>query len=559
MVHCESSFSLFIQNLKIEYMFKFIAVVIIITDMISSNSYPDFLIQYTPDVEPRGTLPLSVANVGCNKVVVSNSSGQMKKKAFQPIALGKTSGPLIIYEKRWYFRLVSGNSEDHKRSRALMDDFDLNEISRHMVVCFTPNSIPGQRDLFRTKDGKLIHIYAYFDSYLEFYEYMQKFPVSERAFYEIIFGELPQKPHFDIDIDLKDFQDLFPNDDIDKDAEFLLEAVITACIEVLAENSVILNLERDLLLYSSHGAGKRSYHVIINNKCHDDNKEAKAFYEAVMVKVHALTGNKYVKTNFVDKGVYNPRQQFRLMGCQKQGSNRPKSFYERFLYRGVWHTHIYNEDVKDPIMKKLTIIYESMVSFTSGCVYLPSLVPIKPVNFNALGDFPDLERGIVEQCLKMLQNKMKDCPFSLREVKGHYIILKREASSLCPVCDRVHEAEHPYMYITNGRVYWDCRRSAEYAENKKFLVGYLGMTIEELQNGATFFENEVASGDILPESEYIPPPEQRRQNINDEVTRLGKEIAQKKYLRREPENLMDVKTLSTITSQVPWVAGYSNR
>ena len=448
--------------------------------------YPDILSQFTPETHTQQTNPTQItfAQVGTNCVTVNPDDPPFiqqhyRHRTFEPIELRRNTGPLTIHGKRWYFRLVQGKEGDFKRARALMDDFSLNDIAHHMVVCFTPDKVPGQTRLFRNKEGKPIRIYAFFDSYLEFFDYMQKFEATERAFYEIVFGELPQKPHFDVDMDITNFQTLYPEEDIDVAAETLRVAVISGCIDVLAENMVTLDIKRDLLLYSSHGIDKRSYHVVINNKCHDGNKEAKAFYDAVMGKIRITTGGKYLQ--FIDRSVYSPRQQFRLVGCQKHGSNRPKVFYEQFWYQDQLYNHQYNEDVTDITMKKLTIIYESMVSFCSGCTYLPSLIPPKPINQNNLGELADLEEGVVQHCFSMLREKMKYCPFSLREVQGHCILLNRNAPSYCPVCRKEHEEEHPCMFIISGKVYWDCRRSDEYADGKKLFVGYLAMTIDEMQ------------------------------------------------------------------------------
>lgn len=570
--------------------------------------YPDILSQFTPEITPEKYEPTQTtfAQVGTNRVTVNNE--QRQNRTFEPIYLRKNNGPLIIHDKRWYFRLVQGKEGDFKRARALMDDIPLNNIAHHMVVCFTPDKIPGRDTPFRNKDGKPIRIYAFFDSYLEFYDYMQKFETTKRAFYEIIFGELPQKPHFDVDMDITDFQNLYPGEDIDTAAETLREAVISGCIDVLAENMVKLEIERDLLLYSSHGIDKRSYHVVINNKCHDGNKEAKAFADAVIGKVRILTGGKYLE--FVDRSVYSPRQQFRLVGCQKCESNRPKVFYEQFWHKNQLYTHQYNEDVTDITMKKLTIIYESMVSFCSGCTYLPSLIPPKLINQNDLGEFPDLEAGIVHQCLSMLCEKMEFClrplgikrnfcPFTLREVQGHRILLKREGPSICPICKKEHQLEHPYIFIVCGKVYWDCRRSHEYADGKKLFLGYLAMTIDEMQAGGTLpgiiqedeLEDEGGEfmfGDynmglptlppIVPNREklqapaiidnvqntflptiYIPPPEARQQNLSNNITAIQKSWAQQKYLRREPEDLTGVRSFASVTNEMAWTPGLSKK
>lgn len=628
------------------------------------NKYPDMLNQFTPNpleaTDNQTVIPIAnighespkqdtgevqFATVGGNKIVVTeeeavllHEQAQMrtrtKQRTFEPIALRRNNGPLIIHHKRWYFRLVQAKRGEYRRARALMDDYNLNEIAHHMVVCFTPDYIPGSNRPFKNKDGNPIRIYAFFDSYLEFYEYMQKFNPIERAFYEIIFGELPQKPHFDIDIGINDLNSIYPGEDIDTVAETLREAVIMGCITVLSENLVMLDMQRDILLYSSHGEDKRSYHLVINNKCHDGNKEAKAFYDAVMSKIRIITQGKYLE--FVDKSVYSPRQQFRMVGCQKQGSNRPKVFYEQFWYQGEQYTHIYNEDVTDLTMKKLTIIYESMISFTSGCVFLPSLVPPKPINQNYLGELPDLDGNIVEHCLNMLREKMASCsftitdryghdiiirptcPFGIKEVCGHLILLKRNAPSHCPICRKSepHEHENPYLFIVGGKVYWDCRRSPDDA--KKFFVGYLAMSIDELQTGLTLpgtvpeeepdidEGGEFMFGDYnigaptlpplkrndltqpetrrspptvivngLPQiSPIIPnriehqppipmvtipfvdvPPEHRQQNISSMTMRIAKEWAQKKYIRSQPEDLAGVRSLASVSNQITWTPG----
>lgn len=575
------------------------------------NEYPEVLTQFVPTPTPESRheqQPITCATIGVNPVVLSPEELQQERehttrlRVFEPIALHKKRGPLVIHDKRWYFRLVQARAGDTtRRSRALMDDYNLNQIAHHMVVCFTPDRLPDNDRPFRTQEGEPGRIYAFFDSYVEFYEYMQRFDRSERAFYEVIFGELPQKPHFDIDIDRDVLSLAFPADDIDTTAEILRECVIGGCFEVLREHGVILDLTRDLLLYSSHGPNKRSYHIVLNNKCHDGNKEAKVFYDAVMEKVHGYTQGKYRGLNLIDKGVYSPRQQFRLVGCQKWNSGRPKVFYEQFWYSGQQYTHTYTETTTDERQKKFTIIYESMVSFTSGCAFLPSLVPEKPINHNQLGDMPDLEGTVVDQCMTMLREKMNPCPFAKREVRGHLIILRRLAPSFCPICHtspnetEPHRKEHPYMFIVGGKVYWDCRRSD--ANAKKFFVGYLAMTLDELQTGTAITgvieqeETEDTGGEFMfgdydigqptlppitkqpspsvpviapvtiPQAQGAPfpkfdlPPEQRMQNMPERILQLARDRAQQKYLNHEPEDLTGRVSLSSVRSQIVWNAG----
>lgn len=550
-------------------------------------NYPAILDQFTHPTETKTEdTQIICADIGMNKIVMTAEEREINKRTFHPVSVNRRRGPLIIHNKRWYFRLVSGKPGEYHRSRALMDDYSLNQIAEHLVICFTPHTIPGQKKPFLTQDGSQGRIYAFFDSYLEFYHYMQLFAHNERAFFEVAFGELPQKPHFDIDIDHDNFTSCFPGEDIDVAAETLREAVIRGCIEVLNEQGVNLHLECDMLIYSSHGPNKRSYHIVINNKCHDGNNEAKAFYEAVVSKVTIYTGGKYRGCNFIDRGVYSPRQQFRIVGCQKCGSNRPKVFYEQFTYQGKSYTHRYNEDVTDLTIKKLTIVYESLLSFTSGCIYLPSLVPVKAVNYQQLGDKVDLDENAINQCLKMLKEKMDYCPFTVKEVRGHLILLKRNAPSHCPICNKAdpHEKEHPYMYIIQGKVYWDCRRAP--SDAKKLFVGYLGTTIDELEDlgekSASESEDEEDTGgkfmfgdyDIgeptLPTKEPSPKPttstqvskqvskqipiEQCTQDVVGIINRINNERAQKSYIKHEQQDVTGQVSLAGVN--IAWTAGY---
>lgn len=379
-----------------------------------------------------------------------------------------------IYDKRWYYGLKPSKDGEYKNN--LLDEFKLSDVSKHLIICLEPNKLPGQHEQARTKKGKLFRYFALFDSYLDFYMYMLKFPIEDRNFYEVILGDLPQKPHFDIDIEKKDIDD----ESIEYIGNILYQAVIKYSIEVLEELSVTTNIETDILIYSSHGADKRSYHIIINNKCHDGNEEAKAFYDAVVNKITDTTNAKYIK--FIDRSVYSKKQQFRVMGCQKYGTQRPKRFLEKFKYNNVEYVHKYIEEFRNDDMKKLAILYESLISFVSGCSYIQSLIKPKIYHNYSTNNF--LDDITIDRCMKMLKEKMNYCPFSISSVdeEKRTIYLKREAPSYCPICQKrkPHESRDPLIYIFKGGVYWNCLRHNKGIPN--LYLGDLSMNIIELQN-----------------------------------------------------------------------------
>lgn len=370
---------------------------------------------------------------------------------------------LYIQGKQWYYRLVVAKSGEYNKGRALMNDHSLNEIATRLVIAYTPAT------LGRKNNGTPYLVFALFDSYIEFFKYLKNFAPENKNFFEVIFGELPQKPHFDIDIKVSEIP---VGTDINTFSEFIKDAVIYGCLEVLRENQVTLDL-KDILIYSSHGETKKSFHIVINNKCHDGNEEAKAFYKLVIAKVEPLIGAKYLL--FIDSAVYSSRQQFRIIGSQKLESNRPKIFHEQFRYNNDDYTHAYTEDVSDPEMKELTNLSESLVGFKSGCIMLPSLLPPKEIRSYDT-NLADLDDVSVDQCMKMLQSSMKHCPFTVKEVRGHFISLLREAPSHCPLCDRIHDNEHPYIVINSGKVYWNCRRNNG---EKNLQLGFIDMVVDD--------------------------------------------------------------------------------
>jgi len=404
---------------------------------------------------------------------------------------------MLIYGKKWYYGLKK--SDDEYKSN-LLDEYKLSDVTKHLIVCLEPDKLPGEYEPARTKKGKLHRYFTLFDSYLDFYMYMLKFPIEDRNFFEVILGSLPQKPHFDIDISKEDVDE---NDDIKLIGNVLYQAVIQCSIELLEELSIKVNIETDILLYFSHGIDKRSYHIIINNRCHDGNDEAKAFYNTVVDKVRQMLSSKnteYLKyVKFIDPAVYSVKQQFRIMGCQKYGSNRPKRFLEKFKYNDIEYTHQYIEEFRNEEMKKLAVLYESLVSFVSGCSYLPSLVKPKIYhNYNLINGY--LDDVTINRCMKMLKEKMEYCPFSISSIddEKRTIYLKREAPSYCPICKgkKPHESRDPLIYIFKGSVYWNCLRHDPGIPN--LYLGDLSMNILELQNfgNKTDNKNNDEDGDV---------------------------------------------------------------
>jgi len=425
-------------------------------------------------------------------------------------------------------------------------------------------------------DGLSSRMFAVFDSYIELYLYQRPIPPERKNFYEIIIGEFPQKPHFDVDIKEAEITE---GVDIDELCEAVKDNLIECVIKVCESVGVKLDVATDILLYQSHShpthtTQKRSFHLVVHHYCHSDHHQALAFYEQVTEKM------KEEYAIYVDHSVYSSKQNFRLFGHQKLSSGRPKLFQTPMLYRGELITHIYDIDLgseSDPKkaedLLRLETLKESLVSWIEDCEYLPSFQSEeerrKKKSYEDLGDLPP---ETIKEAEVLITKR--DFPFVIRDVKGSIISLRRLRPSFCEICKRVHEHENPYLLVVEDNVYFCCRRNTE----KKLLLGKAESNLKVVNE---LLEEEVDSeedGCYLDLGGYVPKasPELPRK---PQLTILKKEmdalemlkhsnlilkspavdtVASEKLLRRRDhaKNMKDQKFLSIDLPEIRPAMGF---
>lgn len=57
-----------------------------------------------------------------------------------------------------------------------------------------------------------------------------------------------------------------------------------------------------------------------------------------------------------------------------------------------------------------------------------------------------------------INHENKNDIFVLLKIENNRIDLKRKKSFNCPLCKRIHENQHPYVFISNGNIMFNCRR-----------------------------------------------------------------------------------------------------
>lgn len=369
----------------------------------------------------------------------------------------------ILNSKVWYYRIVQKDSEHTtiprincvNKNKVLFDDYPRYSLinSNKLIVSTRIN-----------KDNKEIILYTVFDTYEEFILYQDQFEINERHFYEVILGENNQKPHFDLDIKLTDESE----DNLGIYHDSIFNQVIDGIIHQFEVIKVKLDLEKDILVYTSHGRLKKSYHILVNNYYHESNKDSKNFYKRVLLSVE----EKYKK--YIDHSVYSSLQQFRMLNSQSISSKRIKIFNHQWYHRSNFYSHKSNdfEDFKN-----------SLITNTNNCILLPDVVSNVPslINLNNVITEDDnsilVDREVGKKAVEMykrhlITKKSERFPYVMDEIKDELIILKRIMPSLCPICNRIHESENSFLLVVGIEytVYFYCRRSSA---NEKILIGKL--------------------------------------------------------------------------------------
>ena len=375
-----------------------------------------------------------------------NNSGN--KSQYKPI--------ITIDGRKWYSKFVK--NEYHT---ALEDQVDSYKIQNSLIIGLDSPDY-GRR-------------FALFKDYLELYKYMQYLEctnftggnVDPPAFFECIVGDRAQKPHFDIELEKDKFEDEYP--DLVDQFEAVGEQIVRHVVEQICVIIPEIVIKKDILIYSSHGLNKhgipkRSYHIVVNNHCHIDNEEAKAFYDKVVAGIKHFT-------EYVDWQVYSKFQQYRLLGCEKHGSGRPKIFHETFTIGDKTYKHVYS----DPsVSKNMCMFMESLVGFVSLCNLLPNYKPIEDKgNFES----EEISSDEAQRAFDLLPPDLKKC-FKIAKVDTLVHMTRNEErgrlmSNYCDMCfehngkPKLHEGIPPFLGIYNGRVFYYCGRNKE--GKKKYL------------------------------------------------------------------------------------------
>lgn len=394
----------------------------------------------------------------------------------------------------WYFYYYPNDN-----GIALLDVYDEIEVQQGFLVSLT-------KDNFK--------LYALFRDFKSFVKYNYKVTdPSKRSFFEIILGDKKQRPKFDLDIE---------GDNIEELGNKTLARLISSFRFFIPD----IDLEKDVMIFTSHSNTKRSFHVVIKNYYHNNNNEAKAFYNMVLEKIDVQY------RCYIDPAVYSSLQQFRIFGSQKEDSNRPK--IQLLEFRGLK-------------FKTVGGIEDTLITNIKNCKHLKC---VKPTLQTSMTYVQDLDMSLAEKALEIINIPS----LTIDSIEGNLVSLKNNSGYYCKPCDRIHEKQNPYLVIFPPIIYMNCRRFD--TEGLGVKVGRLdGKTMEDYNNNT--FVPHLETGDSSDDEEEKESDIATLEGVEEEVIKCPKivktnnNIEKLKYFKvdKVDDNLED-KAIQYLMSMV---------
>lgn len=343
--------------------------------------------------------------------------------------------------------------------------------------------------------------YALFDNYVQVFEYCRCLRKQGNIphLYEIC--PYFMKLHFDIDVGKNDNAETFELFNGDNKYKMLLAPFLESVEETFKTLFPINYVEgefiKNLLVFEAHRSDKISFHIIVDGfylPCH----ECWLFYKEVVD--HMISKGREVQSGFIDHSVYKKNQSFRLYGSNKAKLGKRDGIKE--IYRGptvkvngkefnkdIMVTSCFNDESYTDDLLKLRLLERSLLTNVVCCVRLSlqknktktdNLRKIEPRDNDLVN--VNLDDKELNKTLEIFFNN----PISKTETgdpafefdkfvsRGGFICLRRLKQSHCKVCERKHEGDNPFLYITpTGDVNYVCRRAQELKVKggSKFYIG----------------------------------------------------------------------------------------
>ena len=304
-----------------------------------------------------------------------------------------------------------------------------------------------------------------FSTLHDMWNYIESFPKEMRHFHEVIFGQNCQRLRFDIDaaehpnktdnlkLVVDEYELPLQYQTIEKKYNAVIQYLIDIIFEVFMEHyssdikkhypGYTISKDKIILVTESHSKTKYSFHIVITKFVVKNAYEAKWFMEKVVRRMKEVCP---LLVSIVDRSIYAATQFFRILGCCK--STDPFRSKEISLDNMNYESNIDKGLIQNYNFDNL-LIYITHYDIGSGRLPKGLLVDKKVI----------LSPEVIEKCKQVIEENIGD-GYTFAYEKGNLFEYRNNKNgATCKICNRAHNQENAYAYLSGNLLYWNCRRN----------------------------------------------------------------------------------------------------
>jgi hypothetical protein len=352
----------------------------------------------------------------------------------------KTYGSTVYANgKKWFYRL--------KGEDGLIENLTDEERALHLIISFIN---PEQRRFYTT-----------FETHSEFIQYMIKLPQEKRCFHEVVLDRRPQKMRFDLDIKrYKYFEEKVIEEVSENDVQVFFDQLIESILLEFYEIGFKINPKDHLLVFSSHGKEKWSYHIIIDGFYCETHQDAAELFKRITSRMSRD------HLDWLDGSIYSINHCLRTLGSVKE-DGRIKILDKKWKFKNEEIIFEYPEPPRHENHRFALEFERSFLTLNSNCFPLPSFVQKQALDgINNKQVEKQAEEDVIHYASLLFKSLYGDICVPTGSM-NNMILLTRKYPSGCPLCERVHENENAFLWlkpiettgITKYEIYFHCRRA----------------------------------------------------------------------------------------------------
>jgi hypothetical protein len=302
-------------------------------------------------------------------------------------------------------------------------------------------------------NGKDSIRYFLFKSVYSFFIYVLENSSQTNVFHEVIFGNKPQKIYIDIDMELNDDNFLSSNFHLKSDKIKIAETIIDETIEAIKKARPLIK-DEDILVLNSNSEEKVSYHIIVDRWIFSKSEDNEDFFNDMLSYINPQLHRYY------DKQMYSNIRNFRVYMNYKYKKGRILKVDEksRWIPDDLKLINDSNPNKRDYQYNK-EIFLASLITNNNYCSFLNT--KDKPEDNYENSELSSINEVYIDKILKVF-NKLPESNYFEHKVEKNRIFLKRKKESYCNVCERIHENQNSYLFLTNKNDIWlNCLRNSK--------------------------------------------------------------------------------------------------